>query len=244
MRSNSYTLGFAAVVCVVCSLFVSGAATLFKAKQAENERMDVQKNILRCVGVLEQGSKPTAKEVAELYETRITEAVIDKDGRIIEGLKPSQLDAESYLKPEGTPEKLPVYIARDSDGRTSAYAFPIAGKGLWSTLYGYLAVEPDAKTVKGITFFKHGETPGLGAEIEQPWFQNNFKGKTIVDESGKPVSIRVVKGKASEAVAQEELPHAVDGISGATMTSNGVTRLLKTGLGRYEPFFSEARRKS
>ena len=107
---------------------------------------------------------------------------------------------------------------------------PISGKGLWSTLYGYFALEMDMKTVKGITFYKHGETPGLGAEVEKKWFQNNFIGKKIFDENSNLVSITVYKGSSGDDI------HGVDGISGATVTSNGVTNFLKSILNNYKPY--------
>ncbi|MCA9400056.1 MAG: NADH:ubiquinone reductase (Na(+)-transporting) subunit C, partial [Candidatus Omnitrophica bacterium] len=129
------------------------------------------------------------------------------------------------------------------DGQTIAYSFPIIGKGLWSTLYGYFALEPDAKTVRGITFYSHGETPGLGAEIEKDWFTSNFVGKNIWDEEEhrlKPVE--VVKGKVSDKYSGEEAEYYVDGISGATMTSKGVTAMIAKELKVYEPFFSKIRK--
>jgi Na+-transporting NADH:ubiquinone oxidoreductase subunit C len=240
VRSNSYTVGFAAAVCIVCSLFVSGAATILSQRQKRNERVDVQKNILKCVGILEPSAKAHADEIESLYLSRISEAVISADGSLVPDLKPADLKPEEYLNPAGAPKHLPVFIRKD-DGKTVAYAFPIAGKGLWSTLYGYLALDPDAATVRGITFYKHGETPGLGAEIDQKWFQDNFKGKKTVSSDGRLVSIKVVKGKAADAVSPSALAHYVDGISGATMTSNGVTQLLQRGLRRYEPYFSKVR---
>ena len=94
-------------------------------------------------------------------------------------------------------------------------------------MFGYIALKDDLNSVLGITFYKHGETPGLGAEVEKKWFQDNFIDKRIFDENGDFVSIAVAKGKALDQY------HSVDGISGATMTSNGVTKLLATDLGRY-----------
>ena len=119
----------------------------------------------------------------------------------------------------------PLYKSKDG------IVIPISGKGLWSTLYGYFALEMDMKTVKGIAFYKHGETPGLGAEVEKKWFQNNFIGKKIFDENSNLVSITVYKGSSGDDI------HGVDGISGATVTSNGVTNFLKSILNNYKPYF-------
>ena len=110
---------------------------------------------------------------------------------------------------------------------------------MWSTLYGYLAVEPDGKTVKGITFYKHKETAGLGGEVEKPWFQNNFVGKQFIDDEGNLISIQVIKGKVSDDDPQSY--HKVDGISGATITGRGLNQFLKEDLKKYEPFFKKIR---
>jgi Na+-transporting NADH:ubiquinone oxidoreductase subunit C len=205
---------FAAAVCVVCSLVVSSAATLLKERQEKNVLIDKQKNILGAVGL----SAGTPDEVASLY-------------------------AENIKALEVTDSKLPLYV-REEGGAPVAYAFPIEGKGLWSTLYGYLALEPDGNTVKGITFYKHGETPGLGAEIEKPWFQKNFVGKKVLADDGSLASITVVKGKVAETVPDDRKTHSVDGISGATITSKGVTNLVRAGLERYEPFLKTIRKEN
>lgn len=236
-NSDSYTFGFAAVVCVACSLVVSAGATLLKTRQEANARLDVQRNILRAVGLIEPGLRPAPSEVEELYASRIEGLVLDRSGRIVPGRKPEELDPE---KDKGL---LPLYL-RKEDGRTAAYAFPVSGKGLWSTLYGYLALEPDGTTVKGITFYKHGETPGLGAEIEKEWFQRNFAGKKVLDEKGRLVSVTVVKGRVEDSVPPARRQHYVDGISGATITSKGVTQLVRAGLQSYDPFFQEIRREA
>ncbi len=239
MRSNAYTLGFAAAVCVSCSLVISSAAILLRDRQQKNVEIDMQKNILRCVGLELEGAE--GEEIGRLYRENIEELVIDRAGRVVEGRKPSDLKPEDYLDPMKDPVEFPLFV-RKKDGKKLAYALPIAGKGLWSTLYGYLALEPDAKTIKGITFYKHGETPGLGAEVEKAWFQNNWKGKKILGPKGRLVSVRVVKGKAKDACPGAAAAHCVDGISGATMTSNGVTKLVASALKRYDPFLSSLRR--
>ncbi len=204
--STSYTFLFAAIVCVVCSLVVSSAATLLKERQDRNVRIDQQKNILGAVGL--QAEDPEGIET--LYATRIKELKV-------------------------TDENLDLYV-REDNGQPTAYAFPISGKGLWSTLYGYLALEPDGDTIKGISFYKHGETPGLGAEIEKEWFRKNFIGKKCLADDGTLASITVVKGKVEALIEPGVQKHYVDGISGATITSRGVTTLIRVGLEQYGPF--------
>ncbi len=240
MRSTTYTLGFATAICVACSLIVSSAATLLRDRQQKNIEIDIQKNILRSVGFLaEPGAKVTADEVQALYSERIKSVVIDTSGQVVAGKTPKDI-GKAYLDPKAEASEFPLYIRMD-EGSPTAYAFPVTGKGLWSTLYGYMALDPDAITVRGLTFYQHAETPGLGAEIEKSWFLNNFKGKKVLDAKGEFTSITVLKGKVKD-YSPEMAPHSVDGISGASLTTKGVTRLLRAGLLRYDPLLSRIRK--
>jgi len=132
----------------------------------------------------------------------------------------------------------PIYLHQVGQ-EIKGYVIPISGKGLWSTLYGYFAIEPDCETVKGITFYKHAETPGLGGEVEKPWFQENFKGKRFLDKNKNLVGIQVLKGSVDES--SKEAYRQVDGISGATITSKGLEKFLKEDLAKYEPYFKTIR---
>ena len=206
-------------------------------KQKElNEELDVKKNILKAV-VLKDPIAPKMKgpEVLKIYESKIEERVIDKDGNVIEGKTPAQLT-------EKDKDLFPLYIYKE-DGQVVAYAFPIVGQGLWSTLYSYLAVEADATTIRGITFYKHGETPGLGGEIEKEWFQSNFKGKTIYSvKEHKLTPTVVVKGKAVDIVKGDELSYHVDGITAATITGNGVTDMMARWVKVYDAYLIKVRK--
>jgi Na+-transporting NADH:ubiquinone oxidoreductase subunit C len=144
------------------------------------------------------------------------------------------------LNPKKDLDLLPLYYCQ-KNGEIDSYIIPISGKGLWSTIYGYLALEPDAVTVKGITFYKHGETPGLGGEIEKEWFKQNFVGKKILSPQGELVSIAVIKGKVADKYSEGDAYRYVDGISGSTLTGNGLTQFLKEDLLQYEPFFKQIR---
>jgi Na+-transporting NADH:ubiquinone oxidoreductase subunit C len=216
------------MVTIICSVLLAGAATLLKPRQDENKLLDKKKNILLSVGIEPaNGVSFTRSEINETYDRKIKELVIDSDGNIVEGKKPSDLD------PRKDTGLLPIYESVEGE-QISAYVLPVSGKGLWSTIYGYLALSADGITVKGITFYSHGETPGLGGEIEKEWFTNNFIGKKITDENGNLVSIEVVKGKVDPN--SDNAIHEVDGISGATLTGRGVSIFLKKDLQTYEPF--------
>lgn len=213
---------YATVVCVVCSLLLSVAASSLKERQDINIENDRKLNVLKAFGVdvidPATGKKISGEKINDYFKNNITEKYVDDTGAYVTA---------------GTAGAHVVYEWNDASGKR--YAIPTSGKGLWSTLYGYLALDADLNTVLGITFYKHGETPGLGGEVEKDWFQTQFKGKKIYD-ADKLVSIKVLKGKASDSDA-----HAVSGISGATMTGNGVNTFLKKDLEAYQPYFKKIR---
>ncbi len=236
MRENVRVFGFALAVTITCSLLLATAATLLKPMQETNKKIDIKKNILSVVGIKPaEGETFTRAQIEDLYAKNIKEMVLDMEGNIIEGKKPIDIDP----KKDTNLHALYEYIVGDE---IKAYIIPIEGKGLWSTLYGYFALEPDLNTVKGITFYQHGETPGLGGEIEKEWFTSNFVGKKILDEDGNLESITVVKGKVTDVISnEEERKHYVDGMSGATITGRGLSDFLKEDLQSYEPFFKQVR---
>jgi Na+-transporting NADH:ubiquinone oxidoreductase subunit C len=235
-EGNTYTFIFALIVCMVCSFSVSLVSEGLRAKKELNVLLDIKKNILKAVDLKEPLDPKTGDTaMLALYKEKIEEVVIDKDGNIVEGKTPDEITQGDKL--------YPLYIYKEN-GKTASYCFPIEGKGLWSTIYGYLALESDAIFIRGITFYKHGETPGLGAEIEKKWFQDNFKGKCIWDIRGEKLVCPVlVKGKVADLISKEESQYYIDGISGATMTSKGVTAMLDKWLKVYEPFFNKVRKK-
>jgi Na+-transporting NADH:ubiquinone oxidoreductase subunit C len=237
VHKNSYTFFFAAAVTITCSLLLASAATLLRNRQLENEALDMRKNILASVGITGQsGQSLQRQDILRLYDENIKSKVLNLQGQEIPDKKADELDEKKDK------DLLPLYYAHQN-GDITAYILPISGKGLWSTVYGYLALESDGFTVKGITFYKHGETPGLGGEIDKDWFKDNFKGKKITSPDGQLISVTIVKGKVAERVAPEEAYHYVDGISGATLTGNGINQFLKTDLIRYEPYLKQVRQE-
>jgi Na+-transporting NADH:ubiquinone oxidoreductase subunit C len=239
-RSNAYVVGFAAAICVVCSLLLSVVSGSLKDRQERNRALDRQKNVLFAAGFSsDELGKKKAEEIEKLYADTFEEMVIDTSGAVMDGVKQSDLSAKEAAIEDPASNRLPIFRQKDpSDAsKTKAYIYPIIGKGLWSTLYGYLAVEPDGNKIIGVAFYKHGETPGLGAEIDREWFTKNFKDKKLY-ESGSLVGVQVVKGKVADKTGINP-DHAVDGVSGATLTCDGVTKLMKKVPKRYEPFFKK-----
>jgi Na+-transporting NADH:ubiquinone oxidoreductase subunit C len=216
---------FAGLLCVICSFLLTYAATALKPLQLKNQAIDKQKNILKVLQVTDSTQSYTNDQIDMLYHRYIQARWVSPSGEISN---------------ENTGRPIYIYV---QNNQIEAYAIPISGQGLWSTLYGYFSMEGDGATVRGITFYEHGETPGLGAEVESEWFQTNFKGKKIVSRTGEFTSIGVVRGKVADGVSGENVAHYVDGISGATVTSQGVEKFLREGLKNYEVFSSRLRRK-
>lgn len=228
---------FILTITIVSSFFLSLASEGFKEMKRKNVEIDKKKNILSAIGVAIDNF--TVDDVDEYFKSNIDSLIIDIDGLIVDKISIEDLN-EVENKSTGevryfyeNKEFLPLYVETNEN----VIIMPISGKGLWSSLFGYFALDADNySTVKGITFYAHAETPGLGAEISKKWFQDNFVNKEIY-ENDNLKSIAVAKGKADENSKYE-----VDGISGATITSNGVTTLLSRDLKRYEPYFYKNRR--
>lgn len=243
--SNGYTIGFAAAVCIVCSIAVSVAARSLKDIQDLNEQRDVQKSILGALGLPEapEGQEAPAlvgEQIDALYAERIKVLVIDDQGAVQESMSLADLEAEQLTaEAEGRePKYMGVYARMDGE-QVGAFAIPMDGVGLWGPINGYLAIEPNGETVMGATFFAPKETPGLGYEITMPVFTEQFPGKKLVD-GGKPRPIRVIKGKAADVCPGAE-EFCVDGISGSTLTCNGVDDMLVEALEVYEPYLAKVR---
>ncbi len=224
-KGDSYVILFATIVCLVCSVFLSVAASTLKQKQDFNVEIFRKINVLKAFGVPVQddSGKQIAPDTVEKYFTdHISMVTLDA------------LTGQIVSVPGDAKEPMDLYLWKEGD-TIQKYAFPISGKGLWSTIYGYLALEHDLATIAGITFYKHGETPGLGGEVEAEWFQTNFRGKKVVAD-GERIRFEIVKGKVADKYPDGN-DHAVDGISGATITGNGVMRFMNAALDKYEGYF-------
>ncbi len=233
-NATTYTFLFALAVCVVCSFFLALASEGFRSRRENNEAFDIKQHVLKVVSDKKNENKDLGREeLLRIYEDAIEGIVINIDGDIVLGDRPQGLQEEQG--------RYPVYLYREQ-GKIQAYVFPVYGKGLWSTIYGFLALENDATTIRGITFYKHGETPGLGGEVEANWFQQNFRGKKIYDIKKKRLRpVQVLKGKTKDMAMGNDVEFAVDGITGATMTSQGVSRFLDKWIRVYEPYLKRKR---
>lgn len=241
MHSTGFTVMFAAAVCFVCAIFVSSSAVLLADKQEENKILDRREKVLDVAGLVGDGEILQAAEINRRYEDNIVPLVVDLEtGDKVDGVDPTTFDqakaasdpATSREAPENAAKvrRLPnhalVYQVREGDS-VNSLIFPIEGKGLWSTLYGFIALGSDAQSIEGITFYQHGETPGLGGEVDNPRWKSLWKGRKAFGDDGEP-KIEVKKGQAGPP---ETDPYHVDGLSGATLTSRGVTNLVQFWLG-------------
>ncbi len=239
----SYIVTFAAAVCVVCALLVSSAAVSLKARQTENETLDKQENVLFAAGLASPDEALARDQVTARFE-KVKPVVVELQSG--EEVADPPFDVATY-DPEkaaedaelGRPapsnmssvQRLPkytvVYHVLDDAGNPTMVVIPIKGYGLWSTLYGFLALDADTTTVRGITYYQHGETPGLGGEVDNLRWKALWIGRKAYDENWEP-ALKVIKGQAGPPTSD---PYQVDGLSGATITSRGVTNMLNFWLG-------------
>lgn len=240
-ESLGYTIGFAAAVCLACAVVVASAAVALRPQQERNQLVDRLGKVLEVAGLMEEGEALSDDEVVARFEKNVVPRAVNLrtgeyddsiDVRTYDQRKAAKDPATSYPAPDNDarvfrlPNHAIVYHVM-RDGELDGIVLPIQGYGLWSTMYGYLALEEDAETVAGIIFYEQGETPGLGGEVENPRWRERWKGRKAFDESGE-VAIRVIKGAAG---APDQDPFHVDGLSGATITSRGVSNTLAFWLG-------------
>ncbi|MEQ3636665.1 Na(+)-translocating NADH-quinone reductase subunit C [Alcanivorax sp.] len=243
-ESVSKTLLVAFLVCVVCGVVVATAAVSLRPVQAKNQLLDKRMNILQAAGLYQEGT-----DVQEVFKTIERKFVEIETGKYVDmpesydqrkaSNDPSQsrsLSGDTDIAGIKNQAKVAeVYLAKDDSGALSRIIVPVHGYGLWSTLYGFLALEPDANTVAGLGFYEHGETPGLGGEVDNPKWKALWEGKKLYGEQGE-VEIQVIKGTVDSRTSNAE--YKVDGLAGATLTSKGVSNLLRfwvgeNGLGPY-----------
>ena len=225
VNKNSYTFLFAIIMVVLVAALLSIAAIQLKPHQSKNIELEKMQNILSSIG------KNVDRETAEiLYNEIITsEIVLNSKGELVEG-NAFDIDLSSEMKKDVDNQLFPLFISELNNKKK--YIVPLRGKGLWGPIWGFIAIEEDLNTVFGAVFDHKSETPGLGAEINQDFFQDPFRGKNIFDEKNNFKSILVKKGGADK-----DDKYAVDGISGGTITSDGVTDMLSERLNMYLPYF-------
>lgn len=240
-ESVAQSILVATCLCIVCSVLVSTAAVKLRPLQQGNKVRQMQMDVLKVAGLYEAGAS-----VSELFQ-KVEKRVVDlATGEFVDA---DSVDADAYdpKKAAKDPEysvAIPpgedlaqlkrrenlaaVYFVRSPTGELQQVILPVRGKGLWSTMYGFLSMDADLHTVHGITFYEHGETPGLGAEIESDKFKQQWVGKVVRDQDGTP-HISAVRGNVDPEDPEAE--HKIDAIAGATITTRGVTDMVRYWLG-------------
>ena len=245
--STSKTLIVAFSLCIVCSIIVSAAAVILQPAQEANKNLDRKRNILAAAGMLDD-----SKSVDELFAQISTRVVDMRTGKFTDDVNVENYDQRKAAKDPSASDALSadqdlakvarrehyalVYLVEDAGGDIDKIILPIRGYGLWSTLYGFIALESDGNTVAGLGFYEHAETPGLGGEVDNPRWKSSWPGKQVYRDG--EVAIALIKGSVDPASA--DAAWQIDGLAGATLTARGVTNLVQFWLGKngFEPFLN------
>ena len=242
LNSTRYTFLFAAVVSVICALLVSAAAVTLQPRQKANARQYMEKNVLVAAGLVKPGAEVTRQEVERFFQTDIKVRLIDfASGKLVpeDRINARDYDQRAARNDPGMSRAVPenragigrmpnygvVYFVMKA-GRVDQLVIAVEGLGMWGTIYGFLSLDRDAVTVRGLTYYEHKETPGLGGEIGNPVWQALWRGRKAFDEAWC-ACLTVIKGSAGPP---ETDPLRVDGITGATITSNAITHLMRFWL--------------
>lgn len=227
-KDDVNTIRFAAIICLICSMALAGVQAALRGIQENNKKIDEQVSVLKALNPsFDPEGNPLSEEDRRDYFL---------DGNVPREWIPGYFENYVTVQEEGLPDGVKptkenpapkFYTLKNADGELQSVAFYAQGKGLWSTVQSYVGLEPDLATIRGVTFFGHQETPGLGGECSKPWFQENFRGKKLWKD-GEPVKLVVAKGKAEPVT-----DHNVDGMSGATITGNGIQKFVNKTFNVY-----------
>lgn len=239
--SVRYIVLFSAAICIACAILVSSSAVTLEPLQDANKALDKKQNVLEAAGLRQTDEKLDAAEVEARFQNIRAKLVDLATGDEVDGGDPVAFDqqrakrdpATSMVAPENrctikrVPNQVQIFEVLDDRGQLASLVLPIEGYGLWSTLLGFISLDADLVTVRGLTYYDHKETPGLGGEVDNPRWKSLWPGRRAFDDQGR-VAIEVIKGAAPSV---GEAPFQVDGLSGATITARGVTCMIQFWLG-------------
>lgn len=248
----SRTVLVAGVLCFVCSIAVSVAAVSLKPIQEKNKALDKKKNILMAAGLYQEGA-----DIGEIFNSKIKAKLVDLEtGEPTDKFDPLKFDQKKAAKDANLGVAIPsdkdiagikrrskyavVYEVLSPEGGLEQVVLPVHGKGLWSTMYGFLAINADSTTIQGIGYYQHGETPGLGGEVDNPRWKAIWKGKKLFNEQWD-LTLEVIKGAVDSS--RDDAKYKIDGLAGATLTTRGVDLMIKYWLGPegFEKFLQSMR---
>lgn len=247
------TIAVAFALCFICAILVSFAAVALRPLQAVNKAMDMKKNILAVADLLDEDT-----DIHQAFASQIEEKLVDMaTGEYINNKDIANYDQRKAAKDPASSVSIErkkdlasikrkakiakIYLVKKSSNIQSII-LPVHGYGLWSTMYGFLALEADGQTVKSINFYDQAETPGLGGEVVNPNWRALWRGKKVYNDNGEPV-LTLIKGTVD--TTKPNAQHQVDGLAGATLTSNGVSNLIEYWLGKqgFAPFLAKIRQQ-
>lgn len=242
--SNTYIIVFTAIMTIIIGGALSLANQLLKPAQTRSIKLDTRTQILNAVMDLQEGD-----DILAIYDDRIDGFVVNISGDEITADSkgnPIQADKVNIIrnfkkKPEEREYPVFKFTSKDDPLKIEAYIFPVYGNGLWNNIFGFVALESDLNTIKGVSFGHVGETPGLGARITESEIEDRYIGKKIFDNQGKFMSVTMLKGEKKDPSMFG--PHEVDGMSGATITARGLNAMLKEYLRDYEAFIKKIQRQ-
>ncbi|MFU8788384.1 MAG: Na(+)-translocating NADH-quinone reductase subunit C [Methylobacter sp.] len=251
------TIAIAVALCLVCAVLVSFSAVALKPFQVHNKELDMKKNILDVAGLLQDGS-----DIDSAFSEKIEAKIVDLEtGDYVEDMDANEYDQRKAAKDPALSVTIPkdkdiahirfkakyakVFLVKE-DGVIKSIILPVNGYGLWSTLYGFLSVDPDGQTVQSINFYDQAETPGLGGEVVNPTWRALWKGKKVYAETEQAAlseepALSLIKGVVDSIKPGSQ--HQVDGLAGATLTSTGVTNLVKYWMSKegFAPYLAKVR---
>lgn len=237
MGTEMKTVGFAAAVCLACSLLLAAVYSGLKEEQDRNKKTDLKVKVLKTFGldVTDSKGKPIRPlaEMEAIFESQVKGMVLDSGGREVAGMRVEELTGEQINerdKNTGLKQYYPLYIYTDKESGRKLYAIHISGMGLWSVVKGFLALNDDLSSIAGVAFYQHGETPGLGGEIDRNDFQERFKNK-ILAQNGAPQFFKILKP------GEKTGDSSINGISGATMTCKGLMGFINKDFEVYNKHF-------
>lgn len=244
-QSNTYIIVFSAIMTVLIGGIMSLTSVVLKPMQDKQVELDTKKKILGAVMDISAYEDPN--QILEIYEARVKSIVIDINGNVVEAdakgnpAVAEKINIQKNHKIDPSERMFPVFMfTAEGATKVSSYIFPMFGAGLWDWISGYVAIESDLNTIKGMAFDHKSETPGLGARITDAEVQNRFAGKKIYNTSSELVSVKMLKGEGNPNLSM----HEVDGLSGATMTAKGVNSMLENYLKYYESFIKKNQSQS
>jgi Na+-transporting NADH:ubiquinone oxidoreductase subunit C len=229
-NSNAYTIGFLAIMVGVVGIALASISSSLDPIIKANEKLDNRTKVLSTI-FQDEGVEFTAEFVNETFDTKISPYLINTKGEVVKEEIPADYNFRNETRKPEEERLIPLYIYEDGDKKV--FVLQMIGLGLWDEINGFLSLQENKKIIQGVAFDHKGETPGLGAEIVKDWFTEQFSGKTLIDESGNYTFTVYKAGKYDGG------DDAVDGISGATITTDGVDAMLESTVKLYDNFLNK-----